>query len=314
MKKANEVLESISSLEPAAITLKKRVLKKAELIELIREQRSEGRQDLAFNSRPFVLCGLPLKRPKANELSHRRMNGRYVLEVVGHPRYGLPFGRDRLIPIWIATLALRQNSQTVHFRAASELLREFDLPTDGRSYRRLMEGFQRIFASTIFFGTEEQLEKAAVWEMHRFHYFDDLRLWYSRNPAQQSLNGGPFDNVIKLSEPFWQELKLHPIPVDRNVVKALSNSPGTLDFYMWLTWRCWTAKSPSSISLFGPEGLSSQLGFNPKRDRKKREMVRIWLNQVRDFWPECPAELDESGDVLMIQHGKAILPAAHQLL
>jgi hypothetical protein len=32
----------------------------------------------------------------------------------------------------------------------------FRLSKDGRHYRRIVQGFQRIFAATIFFGTEDQ--------------------------------------------------------------------------------------------------------------------------------------------------------------
>lgn len=37
------------------------------------------------------------------------------------------FGQDRLIPTWVATLALRQKSRIVHFQSASELLAYFGL-------------------------------------------------------------------------------------------------------------------------------------------------------------------------------------------
>ena len=36
-------------------------LRKTEAVHLVREQLSEGRQELAFNAQPFVLCGLPLR-------------------------------------------------------------------------------------------------------------------------------------------------------------------------------------------------------------------------------------------------------------
>ena len=34
------------------------------------------------------------------------------------PTLGLPFGQDRLIPLWVATLAVRQKSKTILFRLA----------------------------------------------------------------------------------------------------------------------------------------------------------------------------------------------------
>ena len=89
----------------------KRQQKRVESIELVRRARDDRRQELAFNSRPFVLCGLPIRRPPPATLRHTRRNGRFRLEVLGHPDYGLPFGQDRLIPMWVATLAVRQKQR-----------------------------------------------------------------------------------------------------------------------------------------------------------------------------------------------------------
>ena len=57
---------------------------------MVREQRENGKQVIAYHARPFVLCGLPLRRPPAGQLVHRRQNGKFFLEVVAHPRFGLP--------------------------------------------------------------------------------------------------------------------------------------------------------------------------------------------------------------------------------
>jgi hypothetical protein len=58
-----------------------------------------------------------------------------------------------LIPIWVATLAVQQQSRVIRFSSAAQLLEFFRLPKDGPHYRRMVEGFQRVFAATIFFGT-----------------------------------------------------------------------------------------------------------------------------------------------------------------
>ena len=73
-----------------SIGITKRRFKQVESICLIREQRAAGRQELAFNARPFVLCGLPLRRPPSDQLSHTRRNGKFFLQVIGHPQFGLP--------------------------------------------------------------------------------------------------------------------------------------------------------------------------------------------------------------------------------
>jgi len=72
-----------------------------------------------FTSQPFVLCGLPVKRPRAGQLLHERRNGHFLLQVTGHPSYGLPWGQDRLVPIFLATQAIRQKSPQIVFESAA---------------------------------------------------------------------------------------------------------------------------------------------------------------------------------------------------
>ncbi len=295
MEKASNIL---ATLVPD-IKISRQATRRSELIELVREKREEESPDLIYNSRPFVITGLPLRRPAKGTLIHERRNGDFMLQVTGHPTYGLPFGQDRLIPIWVATLALRQKSQVVQFRSAAEILREFDLPNNGKTYRRLVEGFRRIFTSTIFFGTDEQFEKEQVWEWSRFHYFDKMRLWFSKNTEQETLDGD-LCNAIKLSDPFWNELQDHPIPGDRNAVRALASNPGAMDLYLWLTWRSWTVKGTAQIPLFGPKGLTMQLGCADQSQRRFRQTLQRWLELVQTFWPASSAHVSSNGQYLIV--------------
>jgi len=96
-----------------------------------------------------------------------------------HYETPVPFGQDRLLPIWVATLALRQKSRELHFDSAAQMLDFFHLPKDGPHYRRFVEGFKRLFGATIFFGTEEHPQSAAVIDWTRFHFFDGMNLWFS---------------------------------------------------------------------------------------------------------------------------------------
>jgi hypothetical protein len=106
---------------------------------------------------------------------------------------------------------------------------------------------------------------------------------------------------------FWDELKRHPIPVDLGMVRALAHSPGALDFALWISWRCWTAKQEEPIPLFGDAGLVMQLGVQDySRDRKFRERISAWLKMVRTLWPTCPASLSGDGQYLVVRPGHAI--------
>jgi hypothetical protein len=71
------------------ITVSKRRLKQLDTIELVRQQRENHQQQLAFHTRPFVLCGLPLRRPPNSQLIHARRSGKFFFHVTAHPDFGL---------------------------------------------------------------------------------------------------------------------------------------------------------------------------------------------------------------------------------
>ncbi|MGI8961419.1 MAG: replication protein RepA, partial [Bryobacteraceae bacterium] len=164
------------------LLVSKQKLRQAEAIRLVRVNRESCNQNLGFASRPFVLCGLPIKRPPKGVLLHERRNGQFLLQVTGHPTYGVPWGQDRLVPIFLATLAVRQQKQTITFRSAAEMLDVFGMQQGGSQYRRLIAAFQRVFGATIFFGTDTQSGIATVMHHARFNFMREARMWYSRDP------------------------------------------------------------------------------------------------------------------------------------
>ena len=249
-----------------------------------------------------------MKRPAPGCLLHERRNGQFVLQVTGHPSYGLPWGQDRLIPIFLATLAIRQQSARITFGSAAEMLDTFGMQQGGSQYRRLVGSFQRIFGATIVFGTNTQREHAAVFHRARFNFMTEARIWYSRDP-EANLLPGDCQNTIILSDEFHREILNHPIPTDLEAARVLSSSPAALDLFMWLSYRCFTAKGKERVPLFGDFGLVSQLGsVEYARPRKFREKLEGWLDLIRAMWPECPASIDTNGTGLFVNRANAILP------
>src|SRR5205823_12158174 len=92
-----------------------------------------------------------------------------TLQMRVHYETPIPFGEDRLIPIWVATVAVKRKSREVHFASAAEILNFFRMSKDGHHYRRIVDGFKRIFAATIFFGTEDQPGQNSLIDWARFH-------------------------------------------------------------------------------------------------------------------------------------------------
>jgi hypothetical protein len=244
---------------------------------LVRIKREERKQTLCFSSRPFVLCGLPVRKPPAGQLMYERRNGHFVLQMTGYPNFGVPFGQDRIVPIFLATLAVKQKSQTIRFRTAAEMLDTFGMHRGGKEYRRLVAAFERIFGATIFFGSDSMTGRARVVQRSRFNFLSEAQIWYNRGPDQRVL-GEEFENVIALSDDFYDEVVRHPVPDDLEAVKTLAASPAILDLYMWLSYRCFKAENAESVPIFGEFGLASQLGsVEYGRPRRFRAMLDQWL-------------------------------------
>jgi hypothetical protein len=289
------------------LVVSKQKLRQAEGTCMVRMKREEGKQNVGFSSRPFVLCGLPVRKPPTGEMLYERRNGVFVLQITGHPSYGLPFGQDRIVPIYLATLAVRQKSQTIRFRTAAQMLETFGMHKGGKEYRRLVAAFERIFGATIFFGTEALRGTAKVVQRSRFSFFQEARIWYSRDTEQYPVSD-QFENVIVLSDEFYREITAHPIPADLEAVKVLAASPAVLDLFMWLSYRCFLAKGKEMIPLFGPRGLASQIGsIEYARPRRFREKLDLWLESIRVLWPECPAKISSDGTGLVVDHAYSVL-------
>jgi hypothetical protein len=276
--------------------------KKAEGICHVREKRESATQTLGFTARPFVLCGLPIRRPPEGQLLFERRNGHFTLQVTGHPDFGLPFGQDRLVPIFLATMAVRQQSRIVRFESAAELLDTFGLSKGGKEYRRLVSAFERIFGATIFFGTETSRPAAKVVHRSRFNFLSEAQIWYNHDSAQPPLSD-EFANVVILSESTARFRSIRYQPT------VLASAPAVLDLFVWLTYRCFSAKGPEKIPLFGDFGLAQQLGcVEYSRPRRFRAMLEQWLIPIRGLWPECPAAISSDGRYLIVSKVNAVIP------
>jgi hypothetical protein len=215
-----------------------------------------------------------------------------------------------LIPIWVATLAVQQRSRIVRFDTALQMLDFFHLAPDGRHYRRVVQGFQRIFAATIFFGTHDHPAANRLVDSSRFHFFDHLHLWFAPDhaeiPAVEDCGG----NTVTLSEAFYDEINQHRIPVERHAVAAFARAPGLLDFYVWLVWKCWSVRQHGAhVPLFSDGGLVNQLGTDGySRGRFFRRKINCWLRQVKALWPECPAHVSRDGKRLQIAPSNGASP------
>jgi hypothetical protein len=201
---------------------------------------------------------------------------------------------------------VRHKSPVVRFESAAEMLATFGLHNGGKEYRRLPAAFARIFAATIFFGTDRLNGRAKVIQRSRFNFFREAQLWYQR--GSDTLPLPVTSRTIVLSDEFYEEVTAHAIPTDLQAVKVLAASPAVLDLFMWLSYPCFFAKGEEAIPIFGEYGLAAQLGsVDDSRPRRFRAMLDQWLRSVHAIWPECPAVISPDSHRLIINRRTAIV-------
>jgi hypothetical protein len=292
----------------------------------VRAVREADKQRVGYLARPFILCGLPFKKPKQGTSHYKRENGDEVLEITASPEYGLPFGMDMEVLIWVSTLAARSRKKNngkiprvLEFASGSEFLKAFGLPLDGPSYRRAQDRFLRVFYSTWFFGKKNQRRRT---RMFAVRFFDEIDLWFTKDLDSSVLPGDDFkNNRIVLSEAFVADLERHLPPIDLDAIAAWSDKPTVAYFYMWLGWRCYTARGKVEIPLMGPGGVKEQCGFDgyegPRGARRFRQKIVEILSEIKLAWPTSPVQLvtDSPGqsDYLLIHHRALAIHEAPKL-
>jgi hypothetical protein len=282
-----------------SVRISKQLHRKVEGIELVRLKREQRNQN-CFSSWPFVLCGLPVRRLPADQLLYERRNGKFVLQVTGHPNHGVPFGQDRIAPIFLATLVIQQKSQTIQFKSAAEMLETFGMSKGGKEYRRLVAAFERTFGATIFFGTDSLTSNAKVVHRARFNFFSEARIWYNHENEDRLL-GEPYENVIVLSNEFFEKVSAHSIPTDLEAVKVFSSAPAVLDLFVWLSYRCFTRKGRNGYRSSGrldwcnnsaPSNMHGRGNFEKNSINGSKRYGSFGRNALREFYKLLEARLE----------------------
>ena len=235
---------------------------------------SEADPALGFMARLMVLCSLPRTNP-GNRLQYKRVNGPYKLIMIAGGDNKLPFGNvPRLLMAWLCTEAVRtQSRELVLGSSLSEFMGKVGMASVGGARTRLRNQMKRLFRCQIELIHEHEHGDRSI----ASRVADRTEFWWNeRKPNERTL----WDSKIRLGEDFFNEIVRHPVPLDLNILKALSRSPLGLDLYLWAVYRTFTLKRP--IRLSWPR-LYRQFGVDPAKADDNRT--------VQDFRKDCLREL-----------------------
>ncbi|HUB15678.1 MAG TPA: replication protein RepA [Acetobacteraceae bacterium] len=217
-------------------------------------------------------AGMPHKKPR-EDTANWRIETDYVtlliepgtrVEADGQEApIGLPFGSyARLILIDWQTEALERDSRDVLIGPSLKAsLKRMGLPHGGKVMELVREQVERLAGCRFTFHLKTSGGRGAVANVNIVDHIE-----YCEARAGGSTRR--YVERVRLSELFYQQLRAHPVSVDRASVIAIRNSSMALDLYMWLAYRLRSLDGEKHVSWtalkgqFGG-GVSAMRNFKP---------------------------------------------------
>lgn len=257
------------------------------------ENRSTSRRekDLGFAPRPLILCNLPLSKLKKEDGSlqtlWKRNNGTFSFEVVGHPDFGLPYGKDKYIIYWVITQVIRTRTKRIYIPSESAMLETLGIKgRGGNNYKTLRERLTRIFRSQMFFFSKDSEMKADFFTQH--------------NILEKKSKG---EKYIEISDELYNEVIKFAgaVPLDFAIIRKLDKDVEAVDFYVFLLWRAYRLMNSSdSIAAISYEDLKRHMGYRENtpvrqiKNRLKNKLLNIQkaFKEVYNYEGEMPCSFE----------------------
>ncbi len=252
-----------------------------------------------------ALCAmsLPVRRPADEHAPIIRQDGQYTLAINPKPvvdrigdqqafrSLGVPYGSlPRLLLIHIMTEAVRTKS------------RHIKLGDTFAGWMRRM-GFRTISYGPRGSATlvKDQLDRllACEWmirwdspaaQAEREFGIKEIKL--TNEYIGIDRGNGAFLREILMTEPFYEHLREHAVPLNETAIRQIRDSATALDLYTWLAYRLprLNCARPATISW---QQLAVHFGNDGTNIRKFRQTVRdAWERQVSAVYPEARADFD----------------------
>ncbi|MCP4148064.1 MAG: hypothetical protein GY757_09980 [bacterium] len=285
-------------------------------ITKINKDRALGVQELGWLFRPLAICPFPAQSPGTRKIINEvqdtidkeyrnlwtRKSGDIEVEILSHPKYGVPYGQDTLIILFLAIEAKRQNSRTIKVNFFKDFMKLFQIDSkSGSKYIAVRDSLRRIENSKYSWRRTTEEEPGRVRTAH-YSYIDKLNIYCSPSrPDQKPM----FDQFIQLSEAFWNEIQKHQIPFNLEAIRFLQRKPAYLNYYIWLSMRtgqlfkAMIEAKKESVEIFVPywgnNGLQLQMCTSITNHRAFRQQVKKWQAQTLELWPRCPTKIVDDG-------------------
>jgi hypothetical protein len=252
-----------------------------------------------------ALCAmsLPVRRPADEHAPIIRQDGQYTLVINPKPvvdvrdgqqslrSLGVPYGSlPRLVLIHIMTEAVRTRSRHIRLgETFTDWMRRMGFRTISYGPRGsatlIREQLDRLLACEWMIRWDHATDQGD-------HEFGIKEIKLTNEYAGVDRGNRTFLREILMTEPFFEHLRQHAVPLNETAIRQIRDSATALDLYTWLAYRLprLNPKRPATLSW---QQLAVHFGNDGRHIRKFRQTVRdAWERQVSAVYPEARADFD----------------------
>lgn len=265
---------------------------------LIQEKSALEADETGYMNRSLVLATMPHSKQVSNEF-HRK-NGNYSMSMLAPSHIGLPYGsKPRLVLMYLITEAkLKKCRDIVLGESLSRFMAELGLqPTGGRwgSIAGLKDQMTRLFSTSIHCRWEDQ-DSSKIANMA---VVSNAQLWWDHKRPEQ---GNLWESTVRLGEEFYNDAIECSIPFDKRAVRALKQSPLSLDIYLALTHRMSYQKNSSLNRPIPWRSLQKQYGSGyPETAEGVKNFKKKFTKHLRNvlvLYPSARVEICPKGLII----------------
>jgi hypothetical protein len=252
-----------------------------------------------------ALCAmsLPVRRPADEHAPIIRQDGQYTLVINPKPvvevrggqqslrSLGVPYGSlPRLVLIHIMTEAVRTKSRHIRLGATfTDWMRRMGFRTISYGPRGsatlIREQLDRLLACEWMIRWDHATDQGD-------HEFGIKEIKLTNEYAGIDRGNRTFLRELVMTEPFFEHLRQHAVPLNETAIRQIRDSATALDLYTWLAYRL-PRLNPGKPASLSWQQLAVHFGNDGRNIRKFRQTVRdAWERQVSAVYPEARADFD----------------------
>ena len=208
--------------------------------------------DLGYTYSAWCLAGLPHREHAVGEdwliaTDYAQLlvrPGVRVLDDGTREPLAVPCGTTaRLLLIDLQSEALEKGSRDIELGPNPNLLlSRLGITRGGPQTRKVVDQLERICRLTLDFKIGND-KRAIIVNERIVEAFE-----YTNQDDPRAKRKTPMVERLRLSEAFYNELRRHPIPVDRAAISAIQASPRAIDAYLFLAFRLPALKGETAIT------------------------------------------------------------------